>query len=1139
MIDLCRTYCRSIFPLALLSAAAASSFAAAATVPVQQISPSSAGPVVFASTATGSTSTQSIQLQLGVNGTVSIAIPASGNAHQQFSVGTITGCTADGATVNTANSICTVPVTFQPFYPGQATEPLTVTVNGQVYSFGLTGLGTGPLLRIDPSYISTLTGAAGTTATTASPDNVAIASGIIDGPEGIFADNSNNVYIADNVHDRVRVAYQTANAQLACLIVTESPTTFGLPAGANTCAGATSQPTVGDIYTIAGENGLSAYGADNVLATSTPISVTDVVVDSFGNVFIADSGNNRVRVVYQGGANIACLIILESPTTFGLAAGATSCAGATSQPTQGFIYTIGGVGGTTAFTGDGGLATSAKLYLPQAIAVDNAGDIFLTEFYASLTPTLGGRVRVIYNGGAAAAQLITAENPTVTTPVVGDIYTVAGSSTTEGGDGNLANSNSVGMLTLYGIKIDSYDNIYVADKTYGSTGLPLATARVRVIYNGTAASANPLANLIALENPGTTAQPGYIYTIAGSSGVTASNTSIGDGGLASAAKFAGPYDIGLDPAGDILVPDRLNYTVRRISATTGLISTIAGAPSATQGIASGSAQPGQGLLWGPWGISVNSSGGFYLSDNGANRIRAVASVSSSIYPLVLPATTTGVTSGIVPFVATNIGTPGSTLSISSDFSTTSFGFLSPANAPGINECAPTSTTSLTTPTITSAAPVSLTAGNGCSFGLAAQPQNGGTTTGNAAIYSNTENLTNSGLIEYASITATGVQTVLTASPTPVTGGNPTTLTATLTNGATPVTSGTVYFSITGGASLGSATLDPTLGTASITTSLLVAPSTSITTTYAGATTVNPLFTASTSITVLTVSAKPATTLSLMTSNAAPNLGQSITLTATVASAASTAPFTGNVTFSDKFNGVTTALAAPVTVTSAGGAVLNLSTLAAGTHAISATYANDLVYANAATTTSVTVVVTAPIYSVTASPAGIAIHYESTGTVVLTATSVGGYAGTLTASCGTAPPGVLCSFAPSSLVFTGTNTSQTMNVTITSTANASLNPLRLGGGNSTMLAMMLWLPGSLVGLIGLRRRKTFKRWQQAALLVLVLCGSLIGIGGLTSCDGKFNTAAPYGTFNLPITVTDGTTPYTVPVTVSILGNSSVN
>jgi hypothetical protein len=1127
MFNPIRTHRPSLLTLAL----ACSATAALASTPVTQIAPATAGPVVFANTATGGgSSTQSIQLQFSVNGAVSFAIPASGNAHQQFTVGTVSGCTADGTTVNSAPFTCTVPVTFQPYYPGQATEPLTVTLNGQVYSFGLTGLGTGPYLRIDPTYISTTIGAAGTLSTTASPDGVAIASGILYSPEGLFADNSNNIYIADTGHDRVRVAYQTLNAQLACLIVTENPTSFGLAAGTNTCAGATSQPVVGDVYTLAGENEVATYASGNgVLATSTPVNVTGVVADAFGNLFIADAGNNRVRVIYQGGANIACLIITENPTLFG---SPSSCSAATSQPTQGFIYTLAGTG-TFGFSGDNALAISANLYTPQAVAVDNAGDVFVTEYSTATPPSNGGRVRVIYNGGTAAAQLITVENPTVTAPVVGDIYTVAGSSTiTEGGDGGLA--TSAGMLTLYGLKLDAYDNIYVVDKTYGSTSLPLATNRVRVIYNGTGASTNPLASLIALENPGTIAQPGYIYTIAGSSGVNPGTTAIGDGGLASAAHFAGVYGVDLDPAGDVIVPDRLNYTVRRISAATGLISTIAGAPSATQGILSGSAQPGQGLLWGPWAISVNSSGGFYLTDNGANRVRVVASFSSSVYPLVVPATSTGVTSGIVPIVATNIGTPGSTLTISSDYSTAFFGFLSPANAPGISDCAPTSTfniaapTYIAPPTITSAAPVSLTSGNGCSFGVVADPFNAGTTTGNVAIYSNTENIAGSGILQYTSVTATGVQTVLTASPTPITGGNPTVLTATLTNGTTPVTSGTVTFYIYGSSTpLGSATLDPVAGTASITTSLLTAPTTTITTTYPGATGVNPLFTASTSITVLTVSAKPATTLTLTASNTAPNLGQSITLTATVASAVATAPFTGNVTFTDTTNNTT--LAAPVTVTN-GVATIAISTLAAGTHKITASYANDLVYANA-TSNTVTVIVTAPTFTPSLASSGIVIQPGKPGATAISVATVGGYTGTVTASCTTPlPAGLSCTFSPSALYFTGTNSTQSFGL-IVNTSLFSLNTLPSHSARPTMLAMLLGFPAALLGLAGLRRRKLLKSWQNAGLLALVLGASLTGIAGLSGCS---KNVSQYGTFNVPINVTDGTTSKPVTLTVSVLG-----
>jgi hypothetical protein len=115
----------------------------------------------------------------------------------------------------------------------------------------------------------------------------------------------------------------------------------------------------------------------------------------------------------------------------------------------------------------------------------------------------------------------------------------------------------------------------------------------------------------------------------------------------------------------------------------------------------------------------------------------------------------------------------------------------------------------------------------------------------------------------------------------------------------------------------------------------------------------------------------------------------------------------------------------------------------------------------------------------------------------------------------------------------------MNVSISTTINASLEPLQKGNGDSTLFAIMLWLPGSLAGLFGLRRRRAFKRWQQATLMTLVICGGLVGIGTLAGCTASQNVVAPYGTFNLPITVSDGTTATTLTVTVSILGNSSVH
>jgi sugar lactone lactonase YvrE len=69
-----------------------------------------------------------------------------------------------------------------------------------------------------------------------------------------------------------------------------------------------------------------------------------VAVDSAGNLFIADSGNHRIRKV--------------SP--------------------DGVIRTVAG-NGTGGFSGDGGPATSAQLYHPNGVAVDMAGDLFVAD----------------------------------------------------------------------------------------------------------------------------------------------------------------------------------------------------------------------------------------------------------------------------------------------------------------------------------------------------------------------------------------------------------------------------------------------------------------------------------------------------------------------------------------------------------------------------------------------------------------------------------------------------------------------------------------------------------------------------------------------------------------------------------------
>src|SRR5262249_15135881 len=102
--------------------------------------------------------------------------------------------------------------------------------------------------------------------------------------------------------------------------------------------------TSGIITTIAGSD-TPSFAGDGGLATAARLfGPDDVVVDGLGNIFIADTLNNRVRRV----------------------------------DTQGIITTVaGGLGGL--FGGDGGPATSAALYNPTSVALDAIGNLYIAD----------------------------------------------------------------------------------------------------------------------------------------------------------------------------------------------------------------------------------------------------------------------------------------------------------------------------------------------------------------------------------------------------------------------------------------------------------------------------------------------------------------------------------------------------------------------------------------------------------------------------------------------------------------------------------------------------------------------------------------------------------------------------------------
>jgi len=108
------------------------------------------------------------------------------------------------------------------------------------------------------------------------------------------------------------------------------------------------------IYTVAGGGG---FGGDGGPATNARLSEEgQVAVDPAGNLVIADTGSQRIRVV-----------AVKSATFYGQAMIA------------GHIYSVAGVSGTSGFSGDGGPATKAELFIPGGVAVNKTGGLVIAD----------------------------------------------------------------------------------------------------------------------------------------------------------------------------------------------------------------------------------------------------------------------------------------------------------------------------------------------------------------------------------------------------------------------------------------------------------------------------------------------------------------------------------------------------------------------------------------------------------------------------------------------------------------------------------------------------------------------------------------------------------------------------------------
>jgi Bacterial Ig-like domain (group 3)/Beta-propeller repeat len=357
-------------------------------------------------------------------------------------------------------------------------------------------------------------------------------------------------------------------------------------------------------------------------------------------------------------------------------------------------------------------------------------------------------------------------------------------------------------------------------------------------------------------------------------------------------------------------------------------------------------------------------------------------------------------------------------------------------------------------------------------------------------------------------------TALTLPTGTITAGQSVKLSAKVTGqtGSTGTPTGIVTF-LSGSTTLGTGTLDST-GTATFTTAALSATTYSLTASYPGDTAFSGSVSAAQNLVV-----NPLTATVSLNAPATAVVGASVTLATTVSGTGGTP--TGTVTFKNGTTIIGTATLA------SGTASISTSSLALGAHSITVAYSGDMAYASATSAASTVTINAAASISFAAAPTSLTITHGTSGSVVITGTPLGSYTGTVTFACGTLPTAATCSFAPTTLSFTGSNTAQSTTLTVSTITTAALERPSFGKASSGLVLAALLMPFGWM----LRRRKQV--WRSSLLLLALVCSSL-AVFGLSGCGGSS------GTTKTPTTVTTPAGSYTVAVTVTATGgNSALN
>ncbi len=483
------------------------------------------------------------------------------------------------------------------------------------------------------------------------------------GPRNVVLDAASNLYISEFYGQRVRMVWTSATAPCPNPLVTPAP-----------CPDT--------IYTFAG-TGTAGFSGDNGSSTAAQLNQpAGLAVDNTGAVYIADSGNSRVRKVIPATPPSAGWVIstFANDTTQPIVATVTDIA--VSGAGQSLTIYVAGGGGTGFFTARArwyfsvaaGVVSSSTL-TGSGLAVDLAGDVFVangaqvwkwnasaiasagTAEPSPAAPEAGDNYMTAIGDGSLATSAILHRPSAVALDTSGNLFIAdtwtervrivltTGKIQTFAGNGTRAYNGEGAAVTAElnlpgGLAVGSSNNVFVADSynervreiTAGIISTFVGTGGEGLGQDGSAPSATQLNTPLGV----CTGSDGSVYIVdtmnyrllvvppGGVATTFAGNGSqgnVGDGYYPQYAQLNRPSACTLDASGNLYIADTYNHSIRKVTASTGFIKTVAG--TGATGFSGDGGAATSAALDIPSGVAADSYGDIFIADTGNHAIRMV------------------------------------------------------------------------------------------------------------------------------------------------------------------------------------------------------------------------------------------------------------------------------------------------------------------------------------------------------------------------------------------------------------------------------------------------------------------------------------------------------------------------------------